>query len=70
MIEKYYTYADLPEKGHMPEVQHRLDDGIILEQLNKIVENSNLLISIDYTETYKSDELTIISINFLLAKKQ
>jgi len=53
----------------MPKVQQRLTDPIILAYLNKIVENSNLLVSIEYTEEASPDKITMISVNFVMAKK-
>ena len=68
-MEKHYTYADLPAKGHPPEIQHTLTDEIILEYLNKITKNSNLLVSIDYKEQTKSNEPIAVSVTFNMLKK-
>jgi len=69
MIKKVYNYDDLPKKGKLPEYQQRLTDPIILDYLNKIVENSNLLVSIEYKEEASPDKITMISVNFVMAKK-
>ena len=70
MIEKHYTYADLPEKGHQPEIQYVLTDEIILEFLNRIVKDSNLLVSVDLKEEHTADELPTCSITFNLLVRQ
>ncbi len=69
-MDKFYTYEDLPVKNIALEIQHHLTDDIILEYLNKIVKNSNLLLSIEYHEEAKSDEPTGVSITFKLLKYQ
>ena len=70
MIEKIFTYEDLPKKGVLPALYHKLSDTIILEHLNRIVKDANFLSAIHYTETINSDNLPEVTITFkmLLSK--
>ena len=70
MIEKIYTYEDLPKKGTMPNIHYTMSDTTILEHLNKIARDANLLTEIKSVQTEPSEGLSEISITFkMLVKK-